>query len=275
VSRRARSSTALAGLTVLVTRPADASAELVRELERRGARSISAPAIEIVPARSAALTRALRDLAAGRYMWMTLTSARTVEVLSSRIDPTDVRARVAVIGDGTAEAFRSWSGRRPDLVPRAFTTVGLARAFPRGRGRVLCARADVAPEGLEQALAEKGWTAERLEAYRTRVPRRLPREASLALAAGEVDAITFTSASTVRGFVGAVGEVRGSPRVVCIGPVTSKEARAHGLRVDAVADPHTVQGLVAALENLMAKRARRPATGDAGADRAGRATIAT
>jgi uroporphyrinogen-III synthase len=38
---------------------------------------------------------------------------------------------------------------------------------------------------------------------------------------------------------------------VCIGPVTSKEARAHGLPVHAVARPHTIEGVVAALERAL------------------------
>jgi uroporphyrinogen-III synthase len=241
----------LAGRTVLVTRPREQSETLVRELERRGARPIVAPTIELVAVRSAALTRALRDLAAGRYAWITLTSRQTVEVLTPRIGPGEVRARVAAIGDGTADAFRSWTGREPDLVPNAFTTAALARAFPSGSGRVLCARADIAPAGLEDALVAKGWSPERVDAYRTRMPARLPLEAREALANGEVDAITFTSASTVRGFVTAVGRVKGSPKVVCIGPVTSKEARAHGLPVHAVARPHTIEGVVAALERAL------------------------
>ncbi len=236
---------------MLITRPREQSETLVRELERRGARPIVAPTIELVAVRSAALTRALRDLAAGRYTWITLTSRQTVEVLTPRIGPGEVRARVAAIGDGTADAFRSWTGREPDLVPNAFTTAALARAFPSGSGRVLCARADIAPAGLEDALVAKGWSPERVDAYRTRMPARLPLEAREALANGEVDAITFTSASTVRGFVTAVGRVKGSPKVVCIGPVTSKEARAHGLPVHAVARPHTIEGVVAALERAL------------------------
>jgi uroporphyrinogen-III synthase len=249
VSPRVRRS--LAGRTILVTRPSEQSQALVHELERRGARVIAAPAIELVPVRSAALTRALRDLAAGRFAWIALTSRQTVDVLASRIGAGDVRAKVAAIGEGTANAFRTWTGRDPDLLPRAFTTVALARSFPRGTGRVLCARADVAPEGLEAALAAKGWSPERVDAYRTRMPRRLPAEAREALARGEVDAITFTSASTVRGFVGAAGRIVGSPKVVCIGPVTSKEARARGLPVHAVARPYTMEGVVAALERAL------------------------
>ena len=137
-------------------------------------------------------------------------------------------------------------------MPRSFTTAGLVRAFPRGEGRVLCARADIAPAGMEDALAAKGWTPVRVDAYRTRMARSMPMEARVALRDGEVDAITFTSASTVRGFVGAMGVVRGNPKVVAIGPVTAREARAHGLRVSAVARPHTVDGLVASLERVLA-----------------------
>ena len=85
------------------------------------------------------------------------------------------------------------------------------------------------------------------------MPHALPPEAGAALKAGQVDAVTFTSASTVRGFVGALGPVRGAPKVVCIGPVTAKEARARGLTVHAVAKPHTIEGLVAALERVFGR----------------------
>jgi len=233
-----RATSSLAGKVVLVTRPREQSTTLVRLLRERGARSILAPAIEVVPARSAALTRALRDLAAGDFAWITLTSRATVHMLRDR-----------------GLAPRRWARRDADLVPATFTTAALGRAFPRGAGRVLCARADIAPEGLEDALAAKGWRPERVDAYRTKLPRSLPVDARAALREGRVDAVTFTSASTVRGFVGALGVVRGNPKVVCIGPVTAREAREHGLTVAAVAKPHTIEGLVAALERVFAARA--------------------
>jgi uroporphyrinogen-III synthase len=249
----------LSGRLVVVTRPADQSAELVRRLRRAGADPLVAPAIEIVAARSAALTRALRDLEAGRFAWIVLTSRSTVEMLGSRLSsPAHVRAKVAAIGDGTGQAFRGWARRSPDLMPSTFTTAALARAFPRGHGPVLCARADIAPEGLEDALAEKGWSPERVDAYRTRMAKSLPAETRAALRDGRVDAITFTSASTVRGFVGAVGVVRGDPRVVCIGPVTAREARERGMRVAAVARPHTIDGLVDAVERALPPHPARP-----------------
>jgi uroporphyrinogen-III synthase len=253
----------LAGRTILLTRPADRATRLVKLLDQKGAHSIVAPAITLKPVSNAALTRAIDDLADGAFAWVVLTSPATVRMLDERLaGPRNLRAKVAAIGEGTAAAYRRWSRRAPDLMPTSFTVAALARSFPRGEGRVLCARADIAPDGLEDALAKKGWQPTRVDAYRTTFPRSLPPEARAALRAGEVDAITFTSASTVRGFIGALGAtgLRGNPKVVCIGPVTAKEARAHGLTVHAVANPHTTDGLIDALERAFRPR-RRAARG--------------
>ena len=168
-------------------------------------------------------------------------------------------ARVAAVGEGTAEAVREF-GVRPDLVPRSFTTASLARAFPRGAGRVLLARADIAPDALDDAVAAKGWTPVRVDAYRTRPVRSLPSSVTRSLRAGSVDVVTFTSASTVDGFMSSVRRALGPrtalPPAVCIGPVTSRAAREAGLRVAAVARPHTIQGLVAAVGRAVRPRRR-------------------
>jgi uroporphyrinogen-III synthase len=144
-----------------------------------------------------------------------------------------------------------------------FETAALGSSLPRGEGEVLCLRADIAPDGLEDALAAKGWRPRRVTAYRTVMARRLPHDVRSALAARSVDAVTFTSASTVLGFVrGSKGppavELSRMPAVVCIGPVTAREAREHGMRVAAVARPHTVDGLADAVQRALARR--RPAS---------------
>src|SRR5206468_2253963 len=136
----------------------------------------------------------------------------------------------------------------------------LGRAFPRGSGRVLLARADIAPDGLEAALAARGWTPVRVDAYRTRLVPSLPAAAGRALQAGEVDAVTFTSVSTVEGFVAAAGpmlrQATRMPVSVCIGPVTAQAARDAGMKVAGVAQPHTIDGLVAAVERVFRPRRR-------------------
>jgi uroporphyrinogen III methyltransferase/synthase len=209
----------------------------------------------------------VRELADGRFDWLVLTSRAGVEALFERVRANDLTARrlsgsVAAVGDGTARALRE-HGVEPALVPRRFTTEALAATMPAGKGRLLLARADIAPDGMEDVLGQKGWTVERVDAYRTRFVPRLPPEARRALQAGTVDAVTFTSASTVDGFARQVGSAfhggglwrpgtrRRRIRVACIGPVTAARARERGLRVDAVARYHTVDGLVVAVERAL------------------------
>jgi len=68
-----------------------------------------------------------------------------------------------------------------------------------------------------------------------------------------VDAVTFTSSSTVANFCDAVGPLEHAPLVVSIGPVTSATARERGLTVDAEAREHTIDGLVARLVETLAR----------------------
>jgi uroporphyrinogen-III synthase len=248
----------------MVTRPRDQAAELVRMLEARGATALVAPAIRVGPAPDRALGRATRELVGGAFEWVILTSRAGVEALFARLrsaglNARDIRAKVAAVGDGTAGALRA-QGVEPDLVPSTFTTSALGGAMPRGSGRVLLARADIAPPELEAAVAAKGWTPVRVDAYRTRPATRLPAGAVRALIDGRIDALTFTSASTVEGFVRVAPSGFGGvnrPKVVCIGPVTARAARDAGLAVDAVARPHTIEGLVAAVERVLSGRERK------------------
>jgi uroporphyrinogen III methyltransferase/synthase len=261
----------------MVTRPRAQAGDLADQLRARGARVIVAPAIRLVPAPAKAIDRAVDRALAGEYAWVVVTSRTGAETLLSRLGarghtPGELRAKVAAVGNGTASVLRQ-GGLRPALVPPSFTTESLGRAMPRGTGTVLLARADIAPEGLERVLERKGWTVERIDAYRTRYPGTLPVAARRALAGGTVDAVVFTSASTVRGYMKAAGGILRhpamaaaghAPKVVCIGPVTAAEARGAGLRVHATADPHTIEGLVAAVERALRGRGGAPRGGRAG-----------
>jgi uroporphyrinogen-III synthase len=254
----------LIGRTVLVTRPEAESASLIRLLEERGATALLAAAVRTIDSPAQELDPVVEDLVAGRYAWLILTSRAGVDAVFRRAaelkqDAETLPARIAAVGDGTARALAGWSVRA-DLVPPTFTTEALGEAMPEGEGRVLLARADIAPEGLEAALAAKGWTPERVTAYRTELVETMPVPAHEALTNGRVDAVTFTSASTVRGFIrmasGLAKDVRSGPSrpaVVCIGPVTAREAEAAGMVVDAVAEPHTIEGVVAALERFLGR----------------------
>jgi uroporphyrinogen-III synthase len=259
----------LSGRVVLVTRPPEQSEELTRILVERGATVLSAPAIELAPAPRRPLERAAKELVAGSFEWAVFTSRAGVEAVAAVLARLgrgldEIACRFAAVGDGTARSLESF-GAKTDLVPSTFTTSALGRAMPRGSGRVLLARADIAPVGLEESLVRKGWTPVRVDAYRTRRASRLPGEAARALRAGTIDAVTFTSASTVEGFEDAARSLVEAgvamPRAVCIGPVTAAAARRAGFNVVAVARPHTIEGLVVALERAMRPQGRKETRG--------------
>jgi uroporphyrinogen-III synthase len=114
----------------------------------------------------------------------------------------------------------------------------------------LLARAETARDVLPEGLQAKGYGVDVLAVYRT-VQADIDPETRDRVRAGDVDAITFTSSSTVTNFCDAVGEWHGSPLVVSIGPVTTRTAESMGLTVAAEADPHTIDGLVDALLSLL------------------------
>jgi uroporphyrinogen-III synthase len=78
-------------------------------------------------------------------------------------------------------------------------------------------------------------------------------ELKKALEAREVDAVTFTSSSTVRHFVslfapGELERLMAGVTVACIGPITRATAAAAGLAPEVVAEEYTMAGLAVALE---------------------------
>jgi uroporphyrinogen III methyltransferase / synthase len=247
----------LAGLTVLVPRARGQAGGFSRLLRERGAEALEVPAIEIRPVASTAeLDRAVQELAEGRYDWLVLTSVNGVDALRGRVEALGCevpgRARVAAVGPATEAALRDW-GVVPDLVPAVATTAALGMRFPDGAGDVLLARADRANPELGAALRAKGWRTREVVAYHTVPVGELDPITRRRLDGGEVDWVAFTAASTVEGFVrGYGGPAPGGVRVAAIGPVTAGAARAAGMRVAATATPHTIPGLVAAIEHAVA-----------------------
>ncbi len=105
---------------------------------------------------------------------------------------------------------------------------------------------------LVTGLEGKGYTVDVLPVYRTVVATPDP-DVVARVQRGDVDAITFTSSSTVTNFVDVVDVPDPQPMVISIGPITTARAAELGLRVDAEADPHTIEGLVAALLGALSK----------------------
>ncbi|MBV8160732.1 MAG: uroporphyrinogen-III C-methyltransferase [Acidimicrobiia bacterium] len=241
----------LFGCRIVVTRARRQASDLAERLQRLGAETIELPAITIDEPEDGGA--GLRECAAwmrrGDFDWVVFTSTSAVERFCALLrDARDFGVtKVAAIGPGTADSLRRF-GVEPDLLPERFVAESLVEAFPTGRGKVLVPRAAVARDVLVEGVAAKGWAVNVVAAYRTRAAE--PSAAALA-EAGKADAITFTSSSAVTNFLQVAGLDAVPPVVVCIGPVTADTARRAGLTVDAVADEHTLDGLVEAVEGAL------------------------
>lgn len=235
---------------IIVTRAAEQAEELALKIRARGGETIVFPTLEFAPpAEFDVLDDALARIA--EYQWVVFTSANGVRATAQRLDalrltPTLFQdARVAAIGPGTARALEQLNVR-VDLIPTKYLGEQIARELPVEAGqRVLLLRADIASDVLAEVLNARGARVSDVDVYRTQMP------AVRATDLDGADAITFTSSSTVRHFMAMVddaGRAEALARdVFCIGPVTAGTAREFGLTVSAVAEPHTLDGLVSAM----------------------------
>ena len=242
----------LFGRSVVVTRAREQASTLSRRLAALGADVIEAPSIRIVPRESEELDRAIAEI--DLYELVCLTSPNGVRLFAEALmrRGRDARAlagaRVATIGPGTSEALAAF-GIGADIVPERSVAEALVEeleSVPLEGRRVLVARASEAREVLPEALRERGADVDVVALYDTVAEPLADRTIE---AASRADYLTFTSSSTVRYFLAALGDTRfpESARMVSIGPVTSATARDHGLAVHVEARHHDVDGLVEAL----------------------------
>jgi uroporphyrinogen III methyltransferase/synthase len=242
----------LHGRRVVVTRARAQASGLAATLRALGADVVELPAIRIVPRIDSA---EVRDAVQGihAYALVCLTSPNGVRLLFEALAEAGRDARalanatVAAIGPGTAAALAE-RGITADVVPERSIAEALVEAledFEVAARPVLVARAAEARDVLPEALRERGAKVDVVGLYETVAERPDPDAVEAAKAA---DYLTFTSSSTVRNFVEAVGDgLPSGARVVSIGPVTSEAARGAGLTVAVEAERHDPEGLVEAL----------------------------
>jgi uroporphyrinogen III methyltransferase/synthase len=248
---------------LLVTRPVHQAPELHALLRERGLATVGVPTVEID---HSGVAEGLDDMLDGLdgAAWLVLTSANGADALVARLRDTrrvlPATVRVAAVGPATADTLRS-AGIRVDHVPAAFLTVAIADGLGDVRARrVVLARADAATPDLRDALRSRGAIVEEVVAYRTIEGPATSRDLLPHALHADLDGITFTSSSTVRGLMRLASTVdRARARAMpafCIGPVTARTARSGGFAVAAVAADHTAAGLADAVAAHFAREDR-------------------
>lgn len=239
---------------VAVTRAGDGPGRLGELLEARGATVVHWPCIRFAPPEDpGTLSAAVGRLAA--YDWLVVTSPRAARrwlaaVEGARAASSSRRPRVAAAGPATAETLET-GGWRVDRVPEEYSAGGLVAAFESAGdaegARVLFPCSDRASDELSSGLRKLGAEVDRVVAYRTVSTPPEPEEVLEAASSGRVRVVTFTSPSTVEGFL---TDIRGTARAAvtgrlssaAIGPTTA-EALARNRWPGVVAEEATLEAL--------------------------------
>lgn len=236
----------LRGKTILVTRARAQSEDITAQLEALGATVIHCPTIEVVPPSSwAQLDDSIEKIK--EYDWIVFTSANGVRFFFRRLGEIRTEgvealaAHVGAIGPATARAIEA-AGAVPRLTASDSSGEGALRAIIDHVGgeesvrglRFLIPQARVARETLPAGLRRLGAYVDAVETYHTVKPVVQPERIIRLFKENSIDAITFTSPSTVSNFAEIVGltdlsDLLGSTLVACIGPVTAESAVSYGL----------------------------------------------
>lgn len=258
----------LDGRTIVVTRAAAQAQRFTQLLQAAGARVLEAPAIVITPPASwEPLDAALEAIET--FTWVIFTSVNGVAMVDRRLPAKGLTwaaltgRRVAAIGPATADALAE-HGVRPDLVPAEYRAEGLlerlrARVTP--ADRVLLPRAAQTRDVLVTGLRRLGAQVTEVPAYATRRAEAGTARLREALAAGSIDAVTFTSSSTARNFAELFSEAErrswlAGVTVASIGPITAATAAEYGLTTDVMPGEYTIPALARALADHFARTPR-------------------
>ncbi|MBW3622950.1 MAG: uroporphyrinogen-III C-methyltransferase [Armatimonadetes bacterium] len=241
----------LFGKTVVVTRAREQASEMVERLTQAGADAWEFPAIRIEP-----LDTPIPWDALPANDWLLFTSPNTVRLFFERLqaEGQDIRAlgmaKIGSVGPTTTAALEE-KGLRVAFQPQRETSEDMLREFPVDPNglRIFLARAEEAPEVLPDGLRGRGAAVDVLPLYRTVAEAGEDADdLRRAFEEGEIDAVTFTSSSTVRNFFAAVREVKmEGVTVACFGPKTAETAREHGLDVHIMPESRTLSAFVETL----------------------------
>jgi len=199
---------------------------------------------------------------AHQYDWIVFTSPNGVDAFFQIFcklydDAREIgAAKIAAIGPATAQRVRDFH-LHVDLQPDEFVAESIVREFQKQGGvenlRILLARAEKARDVLPRELSKLGAIVDEAYAYRTVPETRDVTGARRRLLEEGADLITFTSSSTVENFLALGLPWPKGMQIASIGPITSKTATDHGLKIDIEARRHDIEGLVEAIRKFFVR----------------------
>lgn len=236
--------------TVVVTRPEKSGGELGGKLRELGAHVYEYPCMETKEIdENASLEHAIGRL--NDYRYLVFTSKVGVDIFFSQMKNRHIDARtltgvkLAAVGSRTASALENY-GLFADYVPEVYDSVHLAQCLVRvvkPHEKMLICRAEEGSPELTRIFSDNGVEFEDIALYRTVSRGECGAEIQKLFEEGKIDFVTFTSASTVRGFVKSVNTDFSKVNGICIGSQTAVEAQKYGITCH-ISDRATIGSVV-------------------------------
>ena len=250
----------LFGKTIIVTRSRDQASVFSDQLIDLGANVLEYPTINITdPDDFGPLDRELKNL--GSTDWLIFTSVNGVDAFFNRIfelgrDVRDLKGvKICSIGPSTTERIKGFHVSI-DCQPPKYVAESVIEALKKvdeikGK-RFLMPRTDIARSYIPEELEKLGAEVSDIIAYKTELATDGDNIVLDKLKDGEVDIVTFTSASTVKNFVKIIGEdnlsaFKDNVQFASIGPITNESAKGMDIEISIKAEEYTIPGLVQAI----------------------------
>lgn len=262
---------ALQGKRIVITRPLAQAQELVELLKAHQAIPVLFPVIETVMVEDLALLdKVLKEI--DSFNWILFTSVNGVTFFFKYVEQSKEtdhlpipweRIKVAAIGPKTAEALTA-RGIQPTLIPQSYVQEDFAHCLKQRAKpgeKMLFPKAVYTRDILSNQLASFGVELVEVPVYETRGVKQDTGMFLEKLRKKELDAITFTSSSTVKHFLQLFKEEERKELehylkglvLASIGPITTRTLRAYGLNIQVEAREFTAAGLVKALADYYEK----------------------
>jgi len=256
----------LRGIRVVITRPMAQYESFANKIKGSGGEPICFPLIEVIPVDNfSALDKSLGDLAS--YEWLIFTSINGVRIFWERSSKLGLESipnnlKVAAVGSKTAQALIE-VGISPNFTPDEY----ISDAIISGLGilknkKMLLPRALISRDTLPKMIRKAGGLVDDIPIYRT-IPV-IPDQLAYEAVEEKVDAVTFTSSSSVESFATLIKsrgkdqlKLKGNPAYAFIGPITAQTARDYKLPISLIAETYTTEGLTDALIEFFIKQGAR------------------
>ncbi|UOQ93885.1 uroporphyrinogen-III synthase [Halobacillus shinanisalinarum] len=238
----------LEGKNILITRASSQSSSITREIEQKGGRVIHVPLLQFKLKDSVENKHILTKL--HDFSWVFLTSSNGVKFFFELLSLYDVKiprsCKWAVVGEKTAETLESY-GVKPDFIPTNYRAVAMVEQFFERvgePGKILFVRGNRSRKVLPHAFLQQQVFFQTVTVYDTLV---VDDEDVLIRKLDQLDALTFTSPSTVEAFMQRIEKRQEEALHIpcfCIGPTTGEAAKSYGFQTVYIPEVYTIKTMI-------------------------------